>query len=101
MHLQHGLAQTSRYDVSAHGERGASVLSLAWCHRMQFLYDAYLDTGDSPAPPYSELVAEGYVEPAGFLELLSGLHGRSLQRALAIRAILPSGAASSASSGAP
>ena len=99
--LQHGLAQSSRYDVTAHGERGASVLSLAWCHRMRFLHDAYLDSGESPAAPYSELVAEGYVEPADFMELLSGLHGRNLQRALATRAILPTGAASLASSGAP
>ena len=56
---------------------------------MQFLYDSFVHRGEDGPVEYRDLVAEGYVEPADFSEVARGLHGRALERALAIRGIFP------------
>ena len=57
--VRHGLPLSSRCGVGAYGERGASVLSLASAHNVQFLHDLFAHSGEEGPVEYSGLVADG------------------------------------------
>ena len=99
--LTQGLHCSARFDVALYGERGASILSQAWVHRMQHLYDCSVLAAQDPGVSFSALMEEVYHEPEDFSDLAKGLHGRALERALAIRSLLPreEGEAASGSGG--
>ena len=96
-----GVRCSARFDVALYGERGASILSQAWVHRMQHLYDCSVLAAQDPGVSFSALMEEVYHEPEDFSDLAKGLHGRALERALAIRSLLPreEGEAASGSGG--
>ena len=94
--VSHGLAQSARYDVTVYGEAGASVLSLAWVHRVQFLYSCFAEGGEGPDVDYRRAVLEAYREPPDFTALAAGLTGRAQQRALSLRDMWPNTATASA-----
>lgn len=56
--------KTAAFAYKKYGEQAANMLALAWCHRMQYLFDLYADSNRDPFV-YTEAELQAYVpEPA-------------------------------------
>ena len=84
-----GLPRSARYDVRLHGERAASVMSLAWAHRLQYFFDLWLSAGSDPGHTFSQAEVEAYQEPSDLDTLFQEAEGQTLARAQQIRALIP------------
>jgi hypothetical protein len=60
----------------------------AWCSRLQYFYDIYVDA-DDPGCVYTEHDVNSYVEPKEFTDMAIVLTGRTLARVAQIRGIRP------------
>ena len=89
---------SARFDVGVYGEKGAPVLSRAWVHGMQWLYDLWKAGGSQASVANPSEVMETYQEPADYLEVLEELEGKALERALSLRELVPRTVASSSGS---
>ena len=83
-----GLQVAARFDLTAYdGERGACIMVRAWMHRMQWMYQQYLE-GDA-ASGWDGDILVGYDEPEEFTTFAAGLRGRTAARAEWIRKLRP------------
>ena len=91
---QFGMNISSRYSVTMFGDRAATALARAWCHRMQFFFSLHKQRdGDDFA--YTREVLQSYVEPAFVGEAVAGLQGAALARLVELRRLCPGEAARS------
>ena len=77
--LRYGLQRSSRYGFGDFGADGSALMALAYCHRMQYFYDLYLERGGT-AVVYTDEDIDGYQELAEFATYANGLTGAVLSR---------------------
>jgi hypothetical protein len=87
---RYGLQDSASYSFAAHGDELASVLSLAWCHRMQWYYSEWAAVGGG-GHVFQAMDHELYKEEESFTRVAGLLaeHGPAARRAPRIRAIMP------------
>ena len=82
-----GVQKPMRFDVSACGQEGRSIMARAWCHRMQYFLDLELAHGEGHV--YTDAERRDYCEPSEFTMWADAVKGRALERVAQIRAVLP------------
>ena len=85
---------SARYEMTAHGEIGASLLADHWCQRMQFYYNMYIESQEEKIIYTDDhhCCDQVATDLEGFFQ--SGARA-SKTRVEQIRAILPSAASDS------
>ena len=77
--------------MSEHGPEASKILLRAWCHRMQFFYDAERESPAVPAFSFSPAVLAMHIEPTELIDLVNNAAHEKwpkwMARILAIRAI--------------
>ena len=83
----HGLPARASFAVARYTEESAFQLVLAWCHRLQWLYDRYAI--DEPMPTIEEM-QEVYPEPADVEAIFSHTTCKNIKARIAkLRSIVP------------
>jgi hypothetical protein len=85
--IQFVLQRSSSYAIDAHSEENAFQLAIAWCHKMQFLYHAYLASDAATVCAAEALSA--YVEPAEIASIYLSAGRKTRDRIDQLRAIHP------------
>ena len=85
---EYGLNKSASFEISLYGEPLAALLAQAWCHRLQYFYNIYLQCAEAGCT-YSQKDVEAYEAPAEFKEAIGTLTGRQLARAAQISSIVP------------
>lgn len=62
---QYGLNWYARFNISLYGEDGSDWLARSWCHKMEYFYARWEESGD-PKYKYTPGVIAGYVPLAEF-----------------------------------
>lgn len=62
------LPKTRSWSIRKYQEHAASIMALAWCHRMQYFYSLWLEV-ESDAYEFTEDDVKKYVEPLEFMDL--------------------------------
>ena len=86
---RYGLQMSARYEMTAHGEIGASLLADHWCQRMQFYYNMYIESQEENFI-YTDDHHCCYQEAPDLENFLQSAARASKTRVEQIRAILPS-----------
>mgnify|MGYP004106337995 CR=1 FL=1 len=74
--------------VVVFGDQNASVLAREWCGRLQYFWNVYQNSSD-PHHVFSAEDIAAYRPLPEFTEVLAGLQGRALRRALELAALVP------------
>eukprot|EP00974_Lingulodinium_polyedra_P110732 10709164-Lingulodinium_polyedra.AAC.1 len=83
-----GVAYSFKVTFSACGERGAGVLSRAWCHRLQYYYNEELLAPEGPTVAFSGRHHKGYQEPTEVKAWLEeGVRKEALEKLEMIRGL--------------
>ena len=88
--LKYGLNRSSRYGILHDWTPlDASTMALAWCQKMQHLYNIYVESGD-PDYTYQEMDILGYLETEAF-QALAGTTSNAVQlrRIAELRNLVP------------
>ena len=85
---RYGLQDSASYSFAAYGDELASVLSLAWCHRMQWYYNEWAAAGGG-GHVFQAMDHELYKEEESFTRVAGLLaeHDPAARRAAQIRAL--------------
>ena len=86
--VEYGLTKTASFEISLYGDRLAALLGKAWCHRLQYFYDIYLQSTEVRCR-YTHADVEAYEPPADFVEAMGTLQGRQRARATQVNSTLP------------
>ena len=86
--VQYGLGKTATYEMSLYGESQSLVLARAWCSKMSYLYEVWLNQPD-PDYVFTGADVSGWSAPQEFIDLLGVLSGRQKTRALALQKLRP------------
>eukprot|EP00972_Heterocapsa_arctica_P075941 11199178-Heterocapsa_arctica.AAC.1 len=84
----YNLPQSGRFDTGLYGEPDASLLSMTWCKAMQHYFDIYV-VSNLEVYMYTQSDLQGWPEPLEFTALMARASGRKLQRALTLKALVP------------
>ena len=82
------LTPTASFSTKVCGEDGALQLARLWCHRMQWLYDKFCQSGD-PAFEYTVQALSAYQEPAEAEQLEGDCSAACRTRLLQLRKLRP------------
>ena len=82
------LPKSSRFSLALHGERMASLMAKEGCHRMQHFLLLFQESGN-PRYALTQADYETYAEMPAFSQMVAGLDGKELQRAMQVRSIRP------------
>ena len=66
----------------------AHLMCRLWCHRMQYLFDVWLNSGDAFFV-FQQSDIDAYREPPELQQLIDRLAGKHKQRALDLRKVVP------------
>ena len=86
--LNHNLAQSARFDVSAYGQDGALCMATTWCERLGFFHGMWLVQDDQDYV-FTAGDAEGCSMSAAFTALVNRLPAKLRARATEIAKMVP------------
>jgi hypothetical protein len=86
------LPKSARFNVALYGNDGSIAMATSWMHRMNWLFEAWLDAGSPNAFRYEDSLLGQYREPLEFAAVANGMTAvLALRRVEQLRALRPNG----------
>jgi hypothetical protein len=88
----YNLPKSARFNVALYGNEGSIAMATSWMHRMNWLFEAWLDAGSPNAFRYEDGLIAQYREPLDFTALANGFTAvLALRRVQQLRSLRPHG----------